>query len=387
MTIPLIKSGFYREEETRRALAAFVLQTPRFSMGVQCEAFEKAFASKQQRAHAVFVSNGSAANLVLIQSLLNLGRLKKGDRVGFSALTWPTNVMPLLQLGLVPVAIDCEKDTLNVSSRILKDHLSNLQALFLTNVLGLCDDLSSIRQLCHAHNILLLEDNCESLGSMHDSTLLGNFGMASTFSFFVGHHMSTIEGGMICTDDDDLHEMLVMVRAHGWDRNLSDATQQALRKKNDVDDFYAKYTFYDLAYNARPTEIQGFLGVQQLPFIDETIALREKNFHTLHAVIAKNSERFLPLKTAHMDKVSSFSIPVICNKDGDAAMLRSLFEKNDVEVRPIIAGDMTAQPFYKKYADPADCPNAAFLHTHGFYFGNNPELTPVEIQFLSDLLS
>ena len=152
--INLIKSSFYNETETKKSLADFILSTDIFSMNVQCKTFEESFALKQERKYAVFVNNGSVANLLLIQALLNNGTLKKGDKVGFSALTWPTNVMPLIQLGLQPVAIDCELDTLNISPNKLEEHIGDIAALFLTNVLGFCDDLPKIKQLCDDNNII-----------------------------------------------------------------------------------------------------------------------------------------------------------------------------------------------------------------------------------------
>src|SRR3989344_712644 len=148
--------------------------------------------------------------------------LNKKDKVGFSALTWATNTMPLIQLDLDPVPIDISLKNLNICSDNLLSILENIQldALFITNLLGFCGDLDKISGVCNRKNIILIEDNCESLGSTLNDIKLGNFGLASTFSFYVGHHMSTIEGGMVCTDDKSLYEMLLMVRAHGWDRNL-----------------------------------------------------------------------------------------------------------------------------------------------------------------------
>lgn len=385
--IKLIKSSFYHEAETKQQLAKFITDSPVFSMGEQCRLFEEAFAKKQERKEAVFVGSGSAANLVLIQALLNLGQLKKGDKVGFSALTWATNIMPIIQLGLAPVAIDCERDTLNVSPETLKPNLSEIKALFLTNVLGFADDIVTIKSDCEKHHILFLEDNCESLGSKISGTLLGNFGLASTFSFYVGHHMSTIEGGMICTDDTELADMLRMVRAHGWDRNLGSEKQNQLRKKQDIDEFFAKYTFYDLAYNARPTEINGLLGNIQLLYLDEIIEKRVANFGQFDAAVKVNKD-FLPLAVSHMERVSNFAMPVISKDEATMNWYRQRFVDNEVEIRPIIAGDMTKQPFYTKYvADGEDCPNAAFIHGHGFYFGNNPELTEEEVNFLAHLLA
>lgn len=384
--IKLVKSSFYHEAETKQALADFILNEDILSMNKECRKFEESFAAKQGRKHAVYVSNGSVANLLLIQSLLNLGRFQKGDKIGFSALTWPTNVMPLIQLGLVPVAIDCELDTLNISPEKLEEHIADLKGLFLTNVLGFCDDLPRLKELCDENNVLLIEDNCESLGSRIDDKLLGNFGLASTFSFFVGHHMSTIEGGMVCTDDDDLHDYLLMGRAHGWDRNLSPETQEKMRAKVGVDAFYAKYTFYDLASNFRPTEINGFIGNIQMPYWDEIVSRRVNNFSRFAAAMAQN-EDFYQYDLSHMSTVSNFCMPIICKSPELAQHYRTKFEEAEVEVRPVIAGNMTEQPFYQKYVqDTVPRPNSDLVHANGFYFGNNPEMTGKEIDTLCGLL-
>lgn len=384
--IKLIKSSFYHETETKQALADFILNEDILSMNKECRKFEESFAAKQGRKHAVYVSNGSVANLLLIQSMMNLGIFKAGDKIGFSALTWPTNVMPLIQLGLEPVAIDCELDTLNVSPKNLEDHIDGLKGLFITNVLGFSDDITKLKELCHKNDIVLIEDNCESLGSEVGGVLLGNFGLASTFSFFVGHHMSTIEGGMVCTDDDDLHNYLVMGRAHGWDRNLSPDAQEKLRTETNTDEFYAKYTFYDLASNFRPTEINGFIGNTQMPYWDEIVSKRVSNFERFSEAMSKNND-FYQYDLSHMDTVSNFSMPIICKTPELAQKYKTKFQKAEVEIRPVIAGNMTKQPFYKKYVtDVTPQPNSDLVHANGFYFGNNPEMTDDEIDTLCGLL-
>lgn len=385
--IKLIKSSFYKENKTKKDLAKFILNTNIFSMNEQCSLFEKRFAKKQKRKYAVFVSSGSMANLVLIQSLLNLGRLKKGDKVAVSSLTWATNIMPLIQLGLVPIIIDCELTSLNVASNNLnRVKNKNIKALFLTNVLGFCDDIDQIRKWCSKNNVILLEDNCESLGSEYKKILLGNFGLASTFSSFVGHHFSTIEGGLICTDDEILHNMLVMVRAHGWDRNLDINDQKKIRKLYKVDDFFAKYTFYELAYNARPTEISGFLGNSNMNYWDEIVIKRENNYKCFYKVI-KDNDDFISLDLKNMNIVSNFAMPVVCKNHDILLKYKNKFVNEEVEIRPVIAGDMTKQIFYKKYSKEQDnCPNADFIHKNGFYFPNNPELTIPEVKLLCKLL-
>jgi len=383
--IPLVKSTFYREDEVRRRLAEFILRADKLSMGEECERFEEGFAQKQGRGHCIMVNSGSSANLALVQALLNLERLRPGARVGFSALTWSTNVMPLLQLGLAAVPIDVELDTLNVSSRLLEARLDQapLDALFLTDLLGWCADVERIRDLCRARGIVLLEDACEALGSVYQGERLGNFGLASTFSFYVGHQFSTIEGGAICTDDDELANMLRIVRAHGWDRNLDRTTQTRLREAHHVaSTFYSRYTFYHCGYNLRPTEVAGFLGNVGLPHLDEIVRLREENYHRLAGPIFACSDRYLPLRTDHLDVFSNFAIPVICRSPD---LLKRLVAECEgrIEIRPIVGGDMTQQPFLRRLHGPTDevfaLPNAGLAHAQGLYVGNRPDLEPAEI--------
>lgn len=253
---------------------------------------------------------------------------------------------------------------------------------FLTNLLGFCDDIDEIKKICDKRKIILIEDNCESLGTVYKGRKLGNFGLASTFSFYVGHHLSTIEGGAICTDDEELETMLQIVRAHGWDRNLTEQKQLKIRVKHNVNStFYSRYTFYDLGYNLRTTEINGFIGNTQMKYIDEIIRKRKNNFLEIASFIYKNISKYYPIKYSHIDFISNFAVPVICRSQ---KIRNKLVEKckDIIEIRPIVGGDMVLQPFFKKYVNDfvGDNLNAKIIHEQGLYFGNNPELTEKEIQ-------
>lgn len=383
--IKLIKSTFYNESKTKKELTDFIMKSDKLSIGPECRRFEQQFAAWQGRRHCIFVNSGSSANLALIQALLNMGKIKKGDSVGFSALTWSTNVMPLIQLGLTPVPVDVELDTLNVSPATLEATLKRvpIKALFLTNLLGFCDDIDTIVSICQKNNILLLEDNCESLGTVYKGKKLGNFGLASTFSFYVGHHMSTVEGGAVVTDDDKLATMLHLARAHGWDRNLTEDKQLILRVKHNVNStFFSRYTFYDLGYNLRTTEIQGFLGNNQLRYIERIVSKRQKNFLQMAEAIYRRTDLYYPIRYDHLDVVSNFAVPIICRTRKIRNRLVAACD-GKVEIRPIVGGDMTSQPFFHKYVTTptfASPMNAKLIHEQGLYFGNNPELTAKDIQ-------
>lgn len=387
--ISLIKSTFYNEDDTKEKLCEFINKAEILSMRTECEKYEGNFSKKQGRKYSVFVYNGSCANMLLIQSLINMGRLNIGDKVFVSNLTWPTNVMPLIQLGLVPVFLDVELETLNVSSKILKEAYekhSDVKGLFLTNALGFCSDIDIIKEFCVKNDILFIEDNCESLGSVYKGEKLGNYGIASTFSFFVGHHLSTIEGGMICTDDEELYENLKLSRSHGWTRNNSEKFKERMKIENEVDDFYDIYTFYHLAYNFRPTEINGFIGNTQIKYWDEIVSKREENFNKFKEAINKNDD-ILNLELVGMDVISNFGMPVVFKSKKLFEKYKKAFIDNNIEIRPIIAGNIAKQPFLKdKEFVISDISNSEYLAENGFYFGNNPEMNEEEINRIINLL-
>lgn len=372
-----MKSTFLGEKETKDALCSFIQTVDKMSMGDEVLKFERSFAEWQGRSHSVMVNSGSSANLVILQALLNIGRLSKGDRIGVSAVTWATNVMPVIQLGLVPVLIDVELETLNVSSEEVRKH--DIRCLFITHLLGFHGDIEVIAEYCKSKDILLLEDTCESLGTICNGKRLGNFGLASSFSTFVGHHMSTIEGGLVATDDAELNQMIRMVRAHGWDRNVTQEQRSELRSKWDINDFYGPYTFYTLGYNVRPMELQGLIGSIQLKHVDVANENRRRSYARVFDSI---DSKDLMLPNQH---VPAFAIPVICS----SPELRDTYIKKcrdmGIETRPIVAGNMNRQPFFKEYANETPLPVADKVHTCGFYMPNHPDLTEEEINYLTSI--
>ena len=388
--IPLMKNAFLNEHETRMQLIKFIQEARRLSMDEQCLRFEEEFASFQGSRDAVFFNSGSSANLAMIQVLKNLGWIKDRDLVGFSALTWATNVMPIIQLGLVPVPVDCDPTTLNVMAHTLKECLkhNDLKMLFITNALGFCGDLDKIRDICAEKNILLIEDNCEALGTELPAGRTGSFGPMASFSFFVAHHMSTVEGGMVTTDNDELAEMLRIVRANGWDRNLTAGQQRKWRKNHQVmSEFEAKYTFYDLGFNLRPTEITAFLGRNQLRYLKENIKVRQDNYTDLDEIVKKNPD-LISLNREHIKKLSSFAFPILCRTPALKEIYLDQFAGGGVEIRPMIAGNIQRQPFFRKHVrEEYALPGADQIHDCGFYCGNYPELTRQDKEVLRSCLS
>ncbi|MEK7514319.1 MAG: aminotransferase class I/II-fold pyridoxal phosphate-dependent enzyme [Patescibacteria group bacterium] len=384
-----MKKVFLNEVETKKALADFIIQTDKLSMGEKCVEFERAFAKKQGAKHAVLFNSGGSANLAMLQTAKNLGILKGGDKIAFSALTWATNIMPIIQLGMRPVAVDCEPTTLNSMSKHLLEVIKRekIKAFFITNALGFAGDLGKIKEICDKNNIILFEDNCEALGTELFEGKTGNFGLAASFSFFVAHHMSTIEGGMVVTNDDEYAEMLRIVRANGWDRNLEAHQQKKWREKHDVkSEFHSKYSFYDLGFNFRPTEITGFLGLYQIQFLDNNIKVRRENHNYLEKKLRENQD-LIPLERSHIKALSPFAFVVLCKTPELHEKYKARFEKANIEIRPVISGNIQRQPFYKKYVvEETYLPGAEFLHHNGFYCGNYPELTKDDLRLIASCL-
>jgi CDP-6-deoxy-D-xylo-4-hexulose-3-dehydrase len=364
------------------------MNTNQLSMSEYCSKFEHEFSKWQNTTFSVLVNSGASANLLLLQTLKNINLLKNNDKIGFSSVTWATNVMPIIQLGMLPIPIDIKVSTLNIDIDYLIEIIEkeNINCLFITNALGFCADLEKIKDICDYYKIILLEDNCESIGTKLKGKKIGNFGLASTFSFYVAHQLSTIEGGMICTKNEYLYDNLIMARANGWDRNLLECKQTKLRHSVNIDEFYSKFYFYDLGMNVRPTEIIGFLGYSQIKYLDEIIKKRHINFIKIYSRIVNNND-LIKLDWDHYDLLSSFSIPVICKNKQLRDKYLKRFQDNGIECRPIIAGNITRNAFFKKYINNKyNLINANFIHDNGFYCPNYPEMSDKDIKLIKECL-
>ena len=379
--VPLIRDAFRNEKEIRKKLADFILNVDRFSMGDKTIQWEKEFAKWHERKYSIFVNSGSSANLLMIQSLLNTGFLKKGDKVGFTCLTWSTNVMPLIQLGLRPIPIDIDPKTLNNSLKeikIVNSKHKDLKCIFLTNVLGMSDAIDLIAEYCQESKIILLEDNCESLGSKYKGKLLGNFSLASTVSTFLGHHLSTIEGGFVLTDNEELYIDLLAARSHGWSRSWPNRIKAEKREELNISKFHEPYTFFTIGMNLRPMEIQSFIGIDQLKYLNDSINYRF-NFIIKMQKILENS-LIRTFFNESMNIISAFAVPLIFRNNLEKELGLKYFKSAGIEIRPIISGNIINQPFAKKYFEVENhlYPNSEIADKYGFYFTCRPDLKKEE---------
>lgn len=342
---------------------------PQLTKGNKTIEFENRWSKWLGVKHSVYVNSGSSANLMILSALAYLEEIKT---VAVPALSWATDLAPVMQLGMKPVLIDCNLDDLSVDLKSLEEAFKNedIDALILVSALGLIPNMREVVGLCDAFNVLLIEDVCESLGSKYRGQKLGTFGVASSFSLYFGHTISTIEGGMISTDNEDVYNILKMLRSHGWSRDIDKKKRGILRKLYDVDKFSELYTFYIPGFNLRATDLQAFIGIEQLNKLDSHIAKRNENFHYYVDALSKGG---LWAPAVHeKDFISNHAYPVISpNKEVSIKLLQDA----GVEVRPLIAGSMGTQPFYANVYGKEEYTNASIVDSQGFYVPNHPGLT------------
>ena len=367
------------------ALSDWLKGSPRLTKGALTVEFENKWSAWMGRKYSIYVNSGSSANLMMIYSLIE-GKKLKNKKIVVPSICWSTTIAPLMQFGLTPILCDVEPNTLCIDSYKLEELLIREKpaAIFLVNVLGFLGDMNILNILAKKHDCIILEDSCETLGTTFKGKKAGTFGLMSTFSMFFGHHISTIEGGMICTDDKNIRDLLLMLRSHGWDRDLDKNDADDLKKLHNVTEFNSMYTFYHPAFNLRSTDLQAFLGLRQLNKLETIISNRHANFKLYQEKIKsrwKPNPKFYP-----NDIISNFAYPII---DPKRDQISNLLKLNDIEHRPIICGSIDKQPFYKKmnYKQKLDLTFSHRVHDQGLYVPNHDKLTVEEITLISNLVN
>ena len=357
---------------------------PRLTKGTKTIEFENKWSEWLGSKYSVFVNSGSSANLLMLYALKILNKMKN-NKVCVPSLCWATDLAPVLQFDMQPLLIDCNLDNLSVDLIHLEEVFKTEQpsVLILVSVLGLSPDMELIIELCKKYDVILLEDNCESQGTKFKGTKLGNFGLMSSFSTYFGHTMSTIEGGLISTNDDEIYNTLLQLRSHGWDRDLSSEKQQELREEWGVSDFSALYTFYVPGFNVRSTDLQAQIGIKQLDKVDGMINNRYENF--LYYKSKLEGKTWFP-KTFDDSYTSNFAIPFITKTIEDKETLIKELDENNIACRPLISGSMGTQPFYKKLYGENKLPNCSIIDDKGIYVPNHDKMTKEDIDRVCDIL-
>ena len=363
-----------------------VLSSGRYTYGKNVELFEKKFANFHKKKYAVMVNSGSSANLIALSILKYLKKnpLKQNDEIIVPGISWSTTYFPINQAGFKIVLVDVNSQTLNIDvEKIEKAITKKTKAIMTVSILGNSCDFLKIKQLCKKHNLLLIEDNCESLGATHKTKLTGTFGDISTFSFFFSHHISTGEGGMVITDNFEYFNLLKSLRSHGWSRGLDEKYLKTISKNK----FYEDYEFLYPGYNLRPMEFNAVTGIEQLKKLRQNIKLRRNNLKIFQNLMADND--IFDIQKEYGES-SSFSFPLILKnkyKKHKNKIYKYLKKKN-IEFRLLTGGCIACHPVIKKlnYRISGNLNKSIYAHKYGLFIGNHPKNLKKEITYFSKVI-
>lgn len=352
-----------------------VIDSNMFTMGTKVAEFERDFAATVGSRHCVMVNSGSSANLLMVAALFYTTdasrRLKAGDEVIVPAVSWSTTYYPLHQYGLKLKFVDIDSGTLNIDIGAVKAAIGpKTRAIFAVNLLGNPCQYDELKAIAAEHSLVLIEDNCESMGALYGGRQAGTFGLMGSFSTFFSHHISTMEGGLVCTDDEELFHILLCLRAHGWTRNLPEFNKVTGRKS--ADPFEESFRFVLPGYNVRPLEMEGALGIEQIKKLPTLIAERRRNGDHWTKKMADHPDLLIQHETGQS---SWFGFSIVI-RPGSALSRPALVHKlreNGFECRPIVTGNFAKNPVVKffDYEICGSLNNANHVDTHGLFIGNH----------------
>jgi CDP-6-deoxy-D-xylo-4-hexulose-3-dehydrase len=363
-------------------LVSFIRQTTRFTQFTKVREFEQAYAAWQGCKYCVFVNSGSSANLILVNALKQLRGWQEGDEVIVPAVTWPTTVTPVMQCGLKPVFVDANLTDLSLDYDQVEQRITErTRGIFVAHLLGFPANVQRLKATVNGRDIAVVEDCCESHGATLNGVKVGNLSLAGTFSFYWGHHMTTVEGGMLCTDDEELFKMFVLKRSHGLARELPPEYHSQLKVKHPDIDF--NFLFLTDGFNFRNTEFSAVLGLAQLRHLDDFIRIRNCNYARFVELCKRYPDELITLEA---EGLSSFVLPFIFRRRERKQGFQEMIATAGIESRPLISGNLLRQPFLAQYYDPAEFPNSDLLHANAFYIGNNQFVNDERLNVLQDLM-
>ena len=367
----------------RVKLAKFVLTSDKFTQGKKVEEFEKSWSKWLGCDYSLFVTSGSSANFLLIAAIIEKYNLQPGDKVLVPACTWVTNINPIIQLGLTPIFCDISLDDYSfdiANLKIIAKNNPDIKLVFVTHLLGIPANVEEYKKILPT--TLFIDDVCESHGCLDaDGKKVGKNSLGATFSFYFGHHMSTIEGGMVSTNDEELYDLMKLKRSHGLAR-VSDNFDKYSKLYPEIQ---KSFLFVSDGYNFRNTELSAVLGLSQLKRLNNFITKRRNNYDIFVKIINQN-KNFYPV--IYNEGNSCFCFPFICkNKEIKEKMIK-LFEKYGVEYRPVVGGNLLKQPYLRDYIISGKNKdfNADLIHENGVYIGNNQFVSNKDMKLLNKIL-
>lgn len=364
-----------------------VIDSGMYTMGNNVAQFEKDFAKFAGSKYCVMVNSGSSANLLAVASLFytQKPKLKRGDEVVVPAVSWATTFFPLQQYGLKLKFADIDLETLNYDLHELKKAVSDSTKMIMAvNLLGNPNDFDEIQNIINGRDIILFEDNCESMGATYKNKQAGTFGLLGTFSSFFSHHIATMEGGLIVTDDEELYHVLLCLRAHGWTRNLP--KENKITHKSD-NPFEESFRFILPGYNVRPLEMSGAIGIEQLKKLPDFLRHRRNNAKLFCELFA-DSKDYIIQKDIDHSSWFGFSLIIKPHSTKKRADILQKLTANNIEHRPIVTGNFAKNEVLKyfDYEIVGKLPNANYMDQYGFFVGNHQfDITP-ELNKLYELI-
>ena len=363
----------------RLKMAAFILTSSKLTNGPKVRQFENKWSEWLGVKHSLYVSSGSTANTLLVSSVKELYGLKDGDKVLVPACTWVTNICPIIQAGLEPIFCDINLKNYSFDEDELKyvaEQHPDIKAVFITHLIGLSSDVEKVKEIFP--NALILEDVGESHGVLGPKNKRGLDGVGSTFSFYFGHHITTIEGGFVCTNNTELYELMRMKRSHGMAREASPELFKKYVEENPEID--PAFLFMTEGFNLRNHEVCAVLGLSQLKKLDKNISIRRDNYSYWWTHLS-SGKYYIP---EYQGGNSSFSFPIIAKDPLVTEELKNIFKKEGIEYRPIISGNLLRHPAFKRFSlcTERENPNVCLLHKNGLYVGNSQFVTKEKIDRL-----
>jgi CDP-6-deoxy-D-xylo-4-hexulose-3-dehydrase len=388
--------------------AKLVLDSSNYTMGKKVKEFENLMASYLGVEHFIMVNSGSSANLLIFEALLrpSIGNslLEIGDKILVPAVAWPTTIWPIIQLGLKPIFVDVNLDSLAIDLDLAQESINQtvgIKAIFPIHPLGFAINHNDLNDFCIKNNIIQINDVCESLGSWRDNVHAGTFGLASSFSFYFSHHITTMEGGGIATNSSKFADDIRAMRSHGWSRDRTDAISWKNKFQSELSTSFIsqnqlKFQFITTGYNFRPLEIGAAIGIEQLKDLDSFVTRRRhvakyiKNElkETIFEVVDGGSLNHRSMEESHSWMFICLRINKEMSKD-IRIKLDKLLEKYEIESRPVLTGNFLSQPVMRLFSDmpePSDYPSAQFISTNYFMVSAHHDLTDLQIEYLATSL-
>ena len=370
------------ETPDKELLVDFIRNTERFTQFEKVREFENIWSSWQGISCSTYVNSGSSADLIMLDAVKEYYRIEDGAEVLVPAVTWTTNITSVIQAKLTPTFVDVNLDDFSFDyEKLEKSITERTKIILVTHLIGIPANIEKLEEIAKKYDLLILEDCCESHGAKFGQEKVGNFGIASTFSFYWGHHMTTVEGGMICTNIDELNDLFILKRSHGLARELHPSKHQ--KYKDLYPDIDFNFLFLTHGYNFRNTELHAEIGIKQIKHLDRYISIRNQNHNMFLEIVSSIGSKIYPVEN---EGISSFCLPFIFKEITDKNILKNALNQAEIEIRPIISGNLLKQPCFSKYGIYTNFKNAQIIHENGFYIGNNQFVNTERLGLLNSII-